>query len=73
MELILPIVFGLLFMILGYFIYKHKALFLINLFLWNGLDGNRDLIAKVFGTIMFVIGIVIILLPFILGTDSMNF
>lgn len=51
---------------MGIFIYKKKALFLVNLVLWNGVTGDPNLLAKIFGIVFVVAGVVIILLPVIL-------
>ncbi|GAA0466146.1 hypothetical protein [Alkalibacillus silvisoli] len=63
---------GLFFMYLGVLIFTGKAPSVLDYFLKTGVPYNDKLSLRFFGTIVIVIGAVIGLLPFILGTDNMN-
>ncbi|MFS0863175.1 hypothetical protein [Fredinandcohnia sp. 179-A 10B2 NHS] len=67
METLLTILIGLFLVLMGVIIYKKKALFLVNLVLWNGVTGDPNLLAMIFGIVFVIVGIVIILLPVILS------
>lgn len=63
---LVTLLIGIFILVIGYLVLTKKALFLINLVLWNGLSGDEDLLSRIFGISLLVIGGVIIILPFIL-------
>lgn len=71
-QVIFVVLLGLLFMYLGYLIYTRKAPNLLDLFLKQGVSYNDAISAKVFGSIIIIIGVIILLLPLILGVENMN-
>lgn len=56
---------GVFIMFIGFLVLKKKALFLVNLVLWNGVSGDEKLLSRIFGTILLVVGFIVILLPFL--------
>jgi hypothetical protein len=54
-------------MFFGLLVLMKKATFLINLVLWNGLSGDPNVIARIFGTFLLIAGFVVVLLPFVLS------
>lgn len=63
---VITVIIGIFIMFIGFLVLKKKAVFLINLVLWNGLTGDENLIARIFGVILFIVGFIIIIFPFIL-------
>lgn len=63
---------GIVFIYFGNLVFSRKAPGVLDLFLKLGITAEDEKSAKFFGSIIAIIGIVIILLPFILGTESMN-
>ncbi|WP_280771755.1 hypothetical protein [Salipaludibacillus daqingensis] len=72
LEIILSIVIGIIIIGMGYLVIKKKALFLINFNSWTVFGEHQGLFAKIFGTILIIIGTVVVLLPFLLGTENIN-
>ncbi len=64
MEIIMTIFIGVFIMFIGLLVLKKKALFLVNVVLWNGVSGNEKWLSRIFGTILLVVGFFVILLPF---------
>ncbi|KMY43580.1 hypothetical protein AC622_04475 [Bacillus sp. FJAT-27916] len=64
MEIIMTIFIGVFIMFIGLLVLKKKALFLVNVVLWNGVTGNEKWLSRIFGTILLVVGFFVILLPF---------
>lgn len=61
---------GLLISCLGYLIYSGKTPFIVNFF--NFIPEYDPRLLKILGTIIIIVGVIVIFLPFILGTESMN-
>lgn len=61
---------GIFFIYLGYLIYSGKAPFIVNFF--NFIPEYDPRLFKILGTIIVIIGFIVILLPFILGIENMN-
>lgn len=53
-------------MFIGILVLKKKALFLVNIVLWNGVSGDEKWLSRIFGTILLVVGFLVILLPFLI-------
>lgn len=64
MEIIMTIFIGVFIMFIGLLVLKKKALFLVNVVLWNGVSGNEKWLSRIFGAILLVVGFFVILLPF---------
>ena len=64
-EVFYTFMVGFFLMLMGYFVWNKKALFLINLVLWNGLWGDETIVSRIFGTILFLVGLGIVSLPFL--------
>ncbi|ADU30565.1 hypothetical protein [Evansella cellulosilytica] len=71
-QVIFVVVIGILFIYCGYLIFSRKAPNLLDLFLKQGVSYNDSLSAKIFGTIIIIAGIIVLLLPLILGIENMN-
>ena len=54
-------------MFIGFLVLKKKALFLVNIVLWNGVSGNEKLLSRIFGTLLLVAGFLVSLLPFFIS------
>jgi hypothetical protein len=54
-------------MFTGFLVMKKKALFLVNIVLWNGVSGDEKVLSRIFGSLLLAVGLVTILLPFILS------
>ncbi|PQD95611.1 hypothetical protein CYL18_06870 [Pradoshia eiseniae] len=67
METIISILIGLFLIFIGFLVLKKKALFLVNIVLWNGVSGDEKLLSRIFGTIILVAGFLAILLPFLMS------
>ncbi len=65
METILSILIGVFIMFVGFLVIRKKALFLVNIVLWNGVSGGEKL-SKIFDTILLAAGFAGILLPFLM-------
>ncbi|WHX27459.1 hypothetical protein QNH47_06280 [Virgibacillus halodenitrificans] len=63
---------GLVFIYFGYLVFSRKAPGVLDYFLKLGITAEEKISAKFFGSVIAIIGIVIMLLPFILGIDNMN-
>ena len=50
---------------IGFLVLKKKAVFLINLVLWNGVTGDENVLARFFGTILIIAGLIIMMFYFI--------
>lgn len=61
---------GVVFICLGYLIYSGKTPFIVNFF--NIIPEYDPRLLKILGTIIVIVGFIVILLPFILGTGNMN-
>lgn len=78
-KLIMPIqvffvwLIGLVFIYFGYLVFSRKAPGILDYFLKLGITAEDEKSAKFFGSIIAIIGIIVILLPFILGIENMNF
>ena len=64
-EVFYTFMVGFFLMLMGYFVWNKKALFLINLVLWNGLWGDETIVSRIFGAILFLVGLGIVSLPFL--------
>mgnify|MGYP003399981293 CR=1 FL=1 len=67
METIIVILIGLFLIFIGFLVITKKALFLVNIVLWNGVSGDEKLLSRIFGTIILVAGFLAILLPFLMS------
>ncbi|MYL45510.1 hypothetical protein GLV94_07615 [Virgibacillus halodenitrificans] len=63
---------GLVFIYFGYLVFSRKAPGVLDYFLKLGITAEDKTSAKFFGLMIAIIGIVVILLPLILGIDKMN-
>lgn len=63
---------GLVFLVFGFLIFKGKAPNILDLFLKQGVAYNDSFSTKFFGSIIIIVGIIVFLLPFILGIENMN-
>ena len=61
----MSILIGFFIMFVGYLVIRKKALFLVNIVLWNGVSGGEKL-SKIFGAILLAAGFAGILLPFLM-------
>lgn len=66
-ETIMATLIGVFIMFIGFLVFKKKALFLVNLVLWNGVSGDEKVLSRIIGTILVVVGFIVILLPFLLA------
>lgn len=66
-EALITISIGIFIMFLGFLILKKKALFLVNLILWNAVAGNEKQLSTIIGTVLLVAGFIVILLPLLLS------
>lgn len=64
---------GLVFIYLGYLVFSRKATGVLDYFLRFGVTAEDETSAKVLGTIIAMMGVIVIILPFILGIENMNF
>ncbi|WP_058306379.1 hypothetical protein [Gracilibacillus massiliensis] len=71
-KVIFVLLIGLAFIYFGSLIFLRKAPTLLDFFLKQGVTYNDKLSNKFFGSIIIIIGIVILILPFILGIENMN-
>lgn len=71
-ELVLNFLIGVIIITIGILVYRKQALFLLNFNSWMNLQSNSKLVAKVWGIIICLVGIGVLLLPLILGTDTIN-
>ena len=71
-QAIIVILIGVVFIYFGYLIFTGKAPTLLDFFLKKGVPYEDKLSLRFFGGIIIVIGVVIVFLPFILGTENMN-
>ena len=65
-KTIMTILIGVFIMFIGFLVLKKKALFLVNLVLWNGVSGDEKILSRIFGTLLLVAGFIVILLPFLI-------
>lgn len=63
MEVIATILIGISILCTGFLVWKKKALFLVNLFQWNGVTGDENLLSRIFGSVLIIIGFIVILIP----------
>lgn len=72
-QALLVMLIGLLFIYLGYLIFKGKMPNLLDYFLKQGVAAYNDKLSlKFFGPIIMIIGIIVLILPFLLGIENMN-
>ncbi|MFA9557592.1 hypothetical protein ACERII_09830 [Evansella sp. AB-rgal1] len=71
-EVILTIIVGLFIMILGYLVFAKGALWIVNFNSWSVFGEHKGLVIKMLGGLLFIAGIIVALLPFILGTENIN-
>ena len=71
-EVIFVWLIGFLFIFLGFLIFKGKVPSLLDLFLKQGVAYHDSFSTKFFGIIIMIVGIIVFLLPFILGIENMN-
>ncbi|GAB6412528.1 MULTISPECIES: hypothetical protein [Bacillus cereus group] len=67
MKVIMTMLIGIFIMFTGFLVWKKKALFLVNLTQWNGVTGEENLLSRIFGSVLFIVGFIVILIPFILN------
>ncbi|WP_078380695.1 hypothetical protein [Sutcliffiella halmapala] len=65
-ETIITVLIGIFVMAVGFLVLKKKALFLINLVLWNSVTGDETLLSRIFGSILLIAGLIVVILPLIL-------
>ena len=66
-ETIISILIGLFLIFIGFLVLKKRALFLVNIVLWNGVSGDEKLLSRIFGIIIMAAGFLAILLPFLMS------
>ncbi len=66
-ETLAVLIIGIFIMFIGFLVLRNKALFLVNLVLWNGVSGDEELLSRIFGTILLVVGLIVSLLPIFLS------
>lgn len=66
MKIIVTVLIGIVIMVNGFLVWKKKALFLVNLIQWNGVTGEENLLSRIFGSVLLIVGFIVILIPFIL-------
>lgn len=71
-QVIIVMLIGLLFIYFGYLIFTGKAPSLLDFFLKQGVTYNDKKLLRFFGTIIIIIGIVVLVLPFLLGIENIN-
>lgn len=71
LVLLLLLLFGLLFIYMGYLIFSGKGPTLLDYFLKLGVSFNDELSNRFFGTIIIIIGLFILISPFIFGIENM--
>ncbi|MGY0691875.1 hypothetical protein ACW2QC_03670 [Virgibacillus sp. FSP13] len=71
-QVIFVLLIGVVFIYFGYLIFTGKAPTLLDFFLKQGVSYSDKLSSRFFGTIIIIIGIIILVLPFILGIENMN-
>jgi uncharacterized protein YjeT (DUF2065 family) len=71
-QAIIVILIGLVFIYFGYLIFTGKAPTLLDYFLKQGVTYNDKKSLRFFGTIIIIIGIIVLILPFLLGIENMN-
>ncbi|MDX8044989.1 hypothetical protein SH601_03235 [Gracilibacillus sp. S3-1-1] len=72
-QVVIVLLIGLVFICFGYLIITSKVPTLLDFFLKQGVSYNDKLSNKFFGSIIILLGIIMLLLPFILGIENMNF
>jgi len=72
LVLLFILLIGLLFLYMGYLIFSGKAPTLLDYFLKQGVTFNDKLSNRFFGTIIMIIGVFILISPFIFGIENMN-
>lgn len=63
---------GIIFIYFGYLIFKGKVPNLLDYFLKQGVTYNDKKSLKFYGTIIMIIGVTVMTLPFVLGVENMN-
>ncbi|KMK75547.1 hypothetical protein [Alkalihalobacillus pseudalcaliphilus] len=63
---------GLVIVLFGYFVFRGKAPVLLDYFLKQGVSYQDEISLKFFGAVIMIAGIVVALLPLLLGVENMN-
>lgn len=71
-EAIILLLIGIVFIYFGYLIFTGKAPTLLDYFLKQGVLYNDEKSLKFFGTVIIILGILVVLLPFVLGVENVN-
>lgn len=71
-QAIIVVLIGILFIYFGYLIFSGKVPTLLDFFLKNEVVYNDKKTLRFFGTIIIIIGIIVAILPFVLGIENMN-
>lgn len=71
-QAIIVMLIGVVFIYFGYLIFSGKAPTILDFFLKQGVAYNDKRTLKLFGTIIIIIGVIVTILPFILGIENMN-
>jgi len=72
-QVLIVLLIGVVFVYFGYLIFSMKVPTLIDLFLKGGISFHDKRTNRFFGSIIIIIGILIILSPLIFGVENMNF
>lgn len=70
MKVIVTVLIGIFIMLNGFLVWKKKALFLVNLIQWNSVTGEEHLLSRIFGSVLLIVGFIVILIPFILRQSN---
>lgn len=72
-QVLIVLLIGIVFIYFGYLIFSMKVPTLIDFFLKQGTSYHDKRINRFFGSIIMIIGVIIILSPLIFGVENMNF
>ncbi len=72
-QVLIVLLIGVVFIYVGYLIFAMKVPTLIDFFLKQGNSYHDKRTNRFLGSIIMIIGVIIILLPFVLGVENMNF
>ncbi|MCE7792074.1 hypothetical protein K8O68_06515 [Salipaludibacillus sp. CUR1] len=71
-EVLFTLLIGIIIMGLGSLIYLKKALFLVNFNSWTVFGDHQVPVAKILGFLVFIVGVAVVFLPLIFGTENIN-
>ena len=71
-QVIIVILIGIVFIYFGYLIFTGKVPTLLDYFLKQGVLFNDERWLRTCGAVIVIIGIIVVMLPFVLGIENMN-